>query len=226
LLVEAFFVFLGKVKLSAPLACCMGMETELDESAEEDMRSFDSMARRLANGDPGAPRELVQRHHTELYRYARSLLRDGPAAEDAVQTAFERAFTALGKYPEERIENLTLRPWLYRIVLNVVRNVWRGRRREVPVAEMPELNQRGGAMSGLASGADNKEAWLDALKALDRLSERQRVAVALRFLEDLPYAAISERTGWPENTCKTLVRRGIDRLGALLSEQTDGKGGS
>ncbi len=78
------------MKLSAPVACCMGMEPELDDSVE-DMRSFDSLARRLANGDPGAPKELVERHHTELYRYARSLLRDGPAAEDAVQAAFERA---------------------------------------------------------------------------------------------------------------------------------------
>jgi RNA polymerase sigma-70 factor (ECF subfamily) len=59
---------------------------------------------------------------------------------------------------------------------------------------------------------------MDALGAMDRLSERQRVAVALRYLEDLPYAGISEATGWPENTCKTLVRRGIARLGVLLSE--------
>jgi DNA-directed RNA polymerase specialized sigma24 family protein len=56
------------------------------------------------------------------------------------------------------------------------------------------------------------------------LSERQRVAVTLRYLEDLPYAGISEVTGWPENTCKTLVRRGIGRLGALLSLESDGEG--
>ena len=134
----------------------MGMETELDESAE-DMRSFDSLARRLANGDPGAPKEMVQRHHTELYRYARSMLRDGPAAEDAVQAAFERAFTALGKYPEERIEDLSLRPWLYRITLNVVRNVWRGGRWEIPVAEPPErVDERFGEAPGSAPVSDRE----------------------------------------------------------------------
>jgi DNA-directed RNA polymerase specialized sigma24 family protein len=47
------------------------------------------------------------------------------------------------------------------------------------------------------------------------------VAVALRYLEDLPYAGIAEATGWPENTCKTLVRRGIGRLGVLLSEGSE-----
>ena len=207
---------LASVKLCALLPCCMGMEPELDGA--NGMRSGDPLARRLAEGDPGAPGEMVERHHAELYRYARALLRDTPAAEDAVQEAFERAFVALGKYPEERIVALSLRPWMYRIVLNVVRNAWRDGRREVSVAETPERTDESFASpTGSAPGAD-REVWMDALDAMGRLSERQRVAVALRYLEDLPYAGISEATGWPENTCKTLVRRGIARLGVLLSE--------
>jgi RNA polymerase sigma-70 factor (ECF subfamily) len=198
------------------------METDLGGAT--DMRNSDPLARRLADGDISAPRDLVERHYAELYRYALTLLRDAPAAEDAVQEAFERAFTALGRYPEERIKALFLRPWLYRIALNVVRNTWRDRRREVPVAQTPEKTDgRLDTGLGFASGSD-REAWMDALEALGRLSERQRVAVALRYLEDLPYARISEATGWPENTCRTLVRRGIARLGLLLGEP-DGKGG-
>ena len=201
----------------------MGMETEFESA--EDMRSEDPLAKRLANGDPGAPGELVDRHHAELFRYALALLRDTPAAEDAVQTAFERAFVALGKYSEERIEALSLRPWLYRIVLNVVRNVWRDSRREVPVAEMLERpDESFGAVSGSAPGAD-RDAWLDVLGALGRLPERQRVAVVLRYVEDLAYAEIAETTGWPENTCKTLVRRGIARLGVLWSDRSYRNGG-
>ncbi len=188
------------------------------------MRGERPLEGRLADGDPEAPGEMVARHHAELCRYARTLLADSSAAEDAVQTAFERAFVALGKYPEERIENLSLRPWLYRITLNVVRNVWRDGRREAPVAETPEPDERSRAVASSASGAD-REAWIDALEALRRLPERQQVAVTLRYIEDLPYAEISERTGWPENTCKTLVRRGIDRLGGL-SEEPDGEGGN
>jgi RNA polymerase sigma-70 factor (ECF subfamily) len=206
------------VKLFVILVCCMSMESEL-ESANE-MRRSDPLSQRLADGDPNAPRELVERHHAELYRYARSLLRDGPTAEDAVQEAFERAFVALGKYPRERIETLSLRPWLYRIALNVVRNVWRDGRREVSVAETPEP---GGVVLGSTPGADDKVAWLDTLEALGQLSERQRVAVALRYIEDLPYAGIAQATGWPENTCKTLVRRGIGRLRALVPDGSNGK---
>jgi RNA polymerase sigma-70 factor (ECF subfamily) len=213
------------MKLSAFPLCYMGMETELESM--NGTRNHDVLARRLANGDPGAPGELVRRHHTELYRYASALLRDTHTAEDAVQDAFERAFTALGKYPKNRIECLSLRAWLYRITLNVVRNAWRNSRREVPVAETPEgADGRFETPSGSDTSVEDKEAWLDALGAMGRLSERQRVAVALRYIEDLPYAGISDATGWPENTCKTLVRRGIERLGAVLSDRPEGRGGS
>ena len=63
----------------------------------------------MLNGDPRTSRELVERHHAELYRYAPAMLRDVPAAEDAAQEAFERALVALGRYPVERIKALALR---------------------------------------------------------------------------------------------------------------------
>jgi RNA polymerase sigma-70 factor (ECF subfamily) len=147
------------------------------------------------------------------------MLRDPTAAEDAVQASFERAFGALGRYSEERVRNLALRPWLYRITLNVVRNLVRDERREVAVAEVPEgLSTRSRTTSG---PQEHSELWLDAVAALGRLSERQRVAVGLRYLADLPYAEIAEATGWPENTAKTLVRRGVGRLRALMLVNDD-----
>jgi RNA polymerase sigma-70 factor (ECF subfamily) len=174
---------------------------------------LDPLAACLANGDPRAPRELVERHQAELYRYALAMLRNASVAEDVVQEAFERAFVALGRYPEERIRALALRAWMYRITLNVVRNLARDRRRELPVAEMPDL------------GDEDREAWLDVLAALERLPDRQRVAVILRYIQDLPYSEIADITGTPLNTAKTLTRRGVERLRILLTDP-DLKGGS
>jgi RNA polymerase sigma-70 factor (ECF subfamily) len=176
----------------------------------------DPLAARLADGDPLAPRALAERHYVELYRYALSVLREERAAEDAVQDAFERAFAALGRYPEERLRAMRLRPWMYRITLNVARNRLRGRR-EVPVGEIPS--------SGLAASEDGREDAMDALDALGRLPERQRLAVTLRYLQDLPYGEISGVTGWPEGTAKTLVRRGVARLRKMMAVE-DTRGGT
>ena len=189
------------------------MEVEarsLDETA-----GIDSLAARLAEGDPLAPKALAERHYVELYRYALSVLREERAAEDAVQDAFERAFAALGRYPEERLRAMRVRPWMYRITLNVARNRLR-ERREVPVEEI--------SSAGVALSDEGRESVMDVLAALGRLPERQRVAVTLRYLQDLPYVEISGVTGWPEGTAKTLVRRGVARLRKIMAVENP-KGG-
>ena len=191
------------------------MEAKARHHAES---RHDPLAARLADGDPRAPRELVERHQTELYRYAFAMLRDREAAEDAVQDAFERALAALGRYPEERLRGIRLRAWLYRVTLNVVRNALRRNRRETP--EDPEKLSE---LAGVASG-EGREETMDVLAALGRLPERQRTAIALRYLQDLPYAEIAAATGWPEATARTLARRGLGRLRALLEIETE-KGG-
>lgn len=188
------------------------METEarrLDGTAE-----LDPLAVRLADGDPQAPGALVKRHYAELYRYAFSVLREERAAEDAVHDAFERAFSALGRYSERRLRAMKLRPWMYRITLNVARNRLR-QRREVPLEEISAVDSAG--------HDERREDVMDALGALGKLPERQRVAVTLRYLQDLPYAEICSVTGWPEGTAKTLVRRGLMRLRKIMAiEDTRG----
>lgn len=182
------------------------METEarrLDGTAE-----LDPLAVRLADGDPQAPGSLVKRHYAELYRYAFSVLREERAAEDAVHDAFERAFSALGRYSERRLRAMKLRPWMYRITLNVARNRLR-QRREVPLEEISAVDSAG--------HDERREDVMDALGALGKLPERQRVAVTLRYLQDLPYAEICSVTGWPEGTAKTLVRRGLMRLRKIMA---------
>jgi len=181
----------------------------------DEIVGIDPLAARLAEGDPLAPKALAERHYVELYRYALSVLREERAAEDAVQDAFERAFAALGRYPEERLRAMRLRPWMYRITLNVARNRLR-ERREVPVEEI--------SSAGVALSDEGRESVMDVLAALGRLPERQRVAVTLRYLQDLPYVEISGVTGWPEGTAKTLVRRGVARLRKIMAVENP-KGG-
>jgi RNA polymerase sigma-70 factor, ECF subfamily len=108
---------------------------------------------------------------------------------------------------------MRLRPWTYRIALNVARNRLR-RRREVPLDEA----------FAVSATSENREGVMDVLAALGRLPERQRLAVTLRYLQDLPYAEISGVTGWPEGTAKTLVRRGLGRLRSMMAAD-DPKGG-
>ena len=72
------------------------------------------LVRRAVSKDEAAIRAIIQANNRRLYRVARSIVRDDSEAEDVVQEAYLRAFSAL---PEFRGE-LSLATWLTRIVFN------------------------------------------------------------------------------------------------------------
>lgn len=56
-------------------------------------------------------------------------------------------------------------------------------------------------------------------EAIAALPRRQRTALVLRYYADLPVAEVADLMGCPENTVKTLTRRGLQRLGASLQDE-------
>jgi len=79
---------------------------------------------RLANsGEREALEQLVQRHQTWVYNVAVRMLAHPQDAEDATQEIFIKALTRLSSFEGRS----TFRTWLYRIVVNHVLNMKRGR---------------------------------------------------------------------------------------------------
>src|SRR5437764_10962136 len=69
---------------------------------------------RALRRDPRAIRAITTRYNRRLYRIARSILRDDEEAEDAVQAAYLKGFTALAEFRRDS----SLGTWLTRIVMN------------------------------------------------------------------------------------------------------------
>src|SRR3954454_20914208 len=82
------------------------------------------LARRAAQGDQRAFAAIYKRHHQELYRYCRAILRDPDDAQDALQATMVKALRAL---PGEERE-IALKPWLFRIAHNEAITIVRARR--------------------------------------------------------------------------------------------------
>ena len=68
----------------------MSMGSKLENA--EDMRNEGPLVGRLANGDPGAPKELVERHYAELYRQeqAAERINQGQAGANKILVRFTR----------------------------------------------------------------------------------------------------------------------------------------
>jgi RNA polymerase sigma-70 factor (ECF subfamily) len=115
-----------------------------------------------------------------------------------------------------RRRDLRLRPWLYQIALNVVRN--RARRATLPTLSSPEH------LNGIASGGEDQpearvlqsEQAADLEELLSKLPTRYSLAVVLRHVQGLSYAEVAEILDQPVGTTKSDVHRGLRLLRELL----------
>jgi RNA polymerase sigma-70 factor, ECF subfamily len=97
---------------------------------------------------------------------------------------------------------------LHRIAVNVVRNRARGKRPQFVVldGELRDQSRGPAELAELASVRDELR------ERLARLPDRYRVAILLRYSQDLPYEEIAEVLRQPVGTVKSNVHRGLEML--------------
>lgn len=81
------------------------------------------LVRRASGGDRDALEQLIHRHQAWVYNIALRMLAHPHDAEDATQEIFIKALTRLASFEGRS----TLRTWLYRIAVNHLLNMKRGR---------------------------------------------------------------------------------------------------
>jgi RNA polymerase sigma-70 factor (ECF subfamily) len=155
-----------------------------------------------------------------MYAFALRLTGSRQDAEESTQDAFVRAYRALESYAPERRRELHLRAWLYRIVLNVVRNrVRRHALTLVPIDAPLEDRLPGTDREQPEAVAVRQEVrrWLGA--AIADLPSRYGTAVVLRHVQGLSYAEAAEVLDQPIGTTKSDVHRGLRLLRQALEPE-------
>ena len=172
-----------------------------------------SLAEGLARDLDASFEHLVLAYQDRLFGFALRLSGRAADAEDSVQDAFVRAYRALRRYPEAQRRSLQVRPWLYRIALNVVRNRARGRPRPGVVLDGRVAENLVAATSEQPeSAAEAAERHRELATLLAGLPERYRAAVVLRHVQGLPYAEVAAILEQPVGTTKANVHRGLKLL--------------
>lgn len=156
----------------------------------------------------------IQRQIVELLprlrRLARVLAREPADADDLVQLTVERALAARNQWrPGTRLDS-----WMFRIMKNAWIDESRVRRRRGAVLAPAEEGESVGD-----AGAEVIEASLAAAevgRAMARLPEDQRLAVALVLVEGLSYKEAAEVLEVPQGTLTSRLVRGRQALLAQL----------
>lgn len=178
--------------------------------------NLDQLAQRLATDRDESFPDLVRSLETGIYSGVLQFTRNTHDAEDVTQETFVRVYRALSTYEPGRIRALVLRPWVWTIALNLCRNRARSRARhpEAPPVVEHRDDAPGPADEAVADAA--LDLWRERLAAL---TAPQRTAVVLHHVVGLPYGEIAASTGRTESTCRSDVRRGLDRLRTLIGEE-------
>jgi RNA polymerase sigma-70 factor (ECF subfamily) len=124
-------------------------------------------------------------------------------AEDITAEAFARAFEHW-----DRVRTMAApRGWLYKVALNLLRR--RGRRLAL---ERDLLRRRATPALESPPPALDPEVW----EAVRSLPERQRTAVALRYVLDLPEAEVAQIMGTTRGSASATLTTARRRLESLL----------
>jgi RNA polymerase sigma-70 factor (ECF subfamily) len=171
-----------------------------------------ALVRAAQRGSEEAVEELFTRHWGAAYRAALLVTGDRAAAEDIAQEAFLAALRALPRFDLRR----PLRPWLHRIVVNRAIDWSRARahRREVGADAAPDAPSRD-------AGDLTHVLREDVAAALLALGTEQRAVIVLRYVLDFTPGEIAAALDLPRGTVNSRLRRGLDALGDLVSEEEE-----
>ena len=146
-------------------------------------------------------REFVSSRGRSLLRSAYLLTGNLADAEDLVQSALAKTYQAWDRIEDRK----ALDGYVRRAMVNTHISWWRRRRvDEYPTDEIPD--------QPVADMSANSELHDTLQRAIDRLPQRMRAAVVLRFFEDMTEAEVAEVLGVSQGTVKSTVSRAVAKL--------------
>ena len=150
---------------------------------------------------------VLLENYDKYYRLAYSYMKSEQDALDVVQESAYKAIRDCGQVKEQRY----IGTWLYRIVVNTALDALRRRGREVALEELQE-NSWQPSYAGL-------ELW----EILDRLDEKERTVVVLRYFHDLKLEDIAGILGENVNTVKARLYRTLKKMRMELEPEAVGR---
>lgn len=171
-----------------------------------DVLSDEEVVRRVVAGETELFELLLRRHNQRLFRAVRSVVRHDGDAEEALQLAWVRGWSALASF-EGRARFTT---WMTRIALRTAAEVARaGRAAPAPEPPLEEPAPEAASPDGEAAARELRRL---VERAIDALPETYRAVVVLREIEGLSTAEVAADLGLSESAVKVRLFRARERL--------------
>ena len=150
------------------------------------------------SGELAAFERIMSQCERRVLRVALRLLNNPQDAQDAAQEVFLRLYKHLGSLDETR----GYEPWLYRVTVNVCRDIARGRRGSIGLAEIADPVA---AQPDAYHAAERTQQREMIRRGLSCLGEKERAALVLRDVEGLSTREVAGILGSSENTVRSQI---------------------
>jgi len=146
--------------------------------------------------------ELILKEYESMYRLAYSYVRNKDDALDVVQESIYKALKN-----KDKLKNpVGIRSWLLTITVHTAIDSIRRRKREVPCEDTVREDF-----------VDDIYEDTDLLKALDKLTEKEKTIITLRFFEDLKVKDIAAALPMEEKEVKNTLYGAIKKLRKIMN---------
>lgn len=148
---------------------------------------------------------VLEESYPQSVRTAYLILGNRPDAEDAVQEAFLRAW----KFRNSLAKEASVRPWIYRVVVNTCNSKLR---QDIPRRERSDLGHDLDIAPRDLEALDRFAATNDVTRALKDLPVHLRVVIVLRYYAELSEREIAIAIGRKPGTVKSRLHEARRRL--------------
>ena len=162
-----------------------------------------SLVENTLQGDKEAFGQLVKKYETMVFNLAYRMVGSREEAADMAQEAFLRAYRSLSTYRAE----FKFSTWVCRIASHAC--IDHLRRQRVQTLPGEDLERLAGDGDGLSPHEEYEQTETAGIikQAIASLPEKYRLAILLRYAEDMTYEDIALALDMPLGTVKTHLRR-------------------
>lgn len=161
---------------------------------------------------------LIERHAKSVYLFIFKLIGNKEDSEDITQETFIKAWQKLSKFDTEK----NFKAWLFGIAKNTAIDKLR-KKKSINFSSL-NIEEESDFENNIIDTEDlpdeifaKKESEEKLKKAIEKLSESQRLLIYLHINEDLTFEEIAKITEKPMNTIKSQYGRSILKLKDLLA---------
>lgn len=179
--------------------------------SEQEEKSDDILLQEIAAGNAEAFSILVHRHSDRFYGLAWRLTSNNQEAEDVVQDAFLKLWNAPDAFDSSKGVKFTT--WFYRVVSNVAIDRIRKRKR---FWVTDDFDSHASQTQGTEESLIDREQQFLLEQAIQRLPEKQRLALNLCFYEGVSNKEAAEIMGVGVKAIESLLMRAKSKLKDML----------